>query len=222
LYFAPLHYEPNYSYPLLVWLHGPDSNENQVKQIMPHVSLRNYVGASPRGTALSSQDDGSQIQFCWQHDEVHISLALERLWECIDGATKRFNIARARVFIAGLESGGTMALRLAMKCPSQFAGALSIGGAFPTERAPLAALDEVRRLPLYFATTSHSVEYPQTQVCEHLRLFHSAGMSITMRQYPGEDGLTDLMLADMDRWIMERITKSQVANESKCQHHSAN
>ena len=52
-YFAPLHYEPNYSYPLIVWLHGPHNNELELKQIMPLVSMRNYVAAAPRGTAPS-------------------------------------------------------------------------------------------------------------------------------------------------------------------------
>ena len=28
-----------------------------------------------------------------------------------------------------------------------------------------------------------------------------------LRQYPGPDELTDLMLSDMDRWIMDRINQ---------------
>ena len=46
---APLHYEPNYAYPLLVWLHGPSGDEQELKRIMPLVSLRNYVSLGVRG-----------------------------------------------------------------------------------------------------------------------------------------------------------------------------
>src|SRR5437016_9189131 len=48
--FTPLHYERNYAYPLIVWLHGPRDNERQVAQVMPLVSMRNYIAVGPRGT----------------------------------------------------------------------------------------------------------------------------------------------------------------------------
>jgi phospholipase/carboxylesterase len=222
-YFAPLYYERNYSYPLLIWFHGPHNNENQLKQIMPLVSLRNYVGAAPRGTAPSEQDDGSRIRFCWRQQENYVEQAEQRLWECLDGARQRFNIASDRIFLAGLHCGGTMAIRLALRNPTQFAGALSFGGPFPGDRAPLARLAAVRRLPLFFATTAESLCYPLGRVCEHLRLYHSAGMSVTLRQYPGDDSLTKLMLCDMDRWIMERVTKAQSGTAGNLvEHHSTN
>ena len=49
--FAPLHYEKNYAYPLIVWLHGPGGDEGQLKRIMPCISTRNYAAVAPRGTA---------------------------------------------------------------------------------------------------------------------------------------------------------------------------
>jgi hypothetical protein len=55
-----------------------------------------------------------------------------------------------------------------------------------------------------------------------LRLFHSAGLSVTIRQYPGEDGLTVPMLTEMDRWIMERVTKARPTEVNLIEHHSAN
>ena len=46
--FAPLHYEPNYAYPLVIWLHGPGDDERQLLRVMPLVSMRNYVSVGPR------------------------------------------------------------------------------------------------------------------------------------------------------------------------------
>jgi len=99
-----------------------------------------------------------------------------------------------------------MAIRLALRNPQCFTAALSFGGPFPTAGAPLARLHLARRVALFFATTSQSMLYPQSAICEDLRLFHTAGLSVHIRQYPGEDGLTNLMLSDMDRWIMEHVT----------------
>src|SRR5580658_5486284 len=51
--FAPMHYEPGYSYPLLVWLHGAGCDERQLLRIMPLVSMRNYVAVAPRGVPVA-------------------------------------------------------------------------------------------------------------------------------------------------------------------------
>jgi hypothetical protein len=69
-------------------------------------------------------------------------------------------------------------------------------------------LNEARGLPLWLASCGESRDYPLAQVCRDLRLFHSAGMSVSVRQYPGGDELTTLMLSDMDRWIMEQVCAS--------------
>ena len=99
-----------------------------------------------------------------------------------------------------------MALRLALRNPERFAGALSFGGPFPTRCAPLARLQRIRRLPLFLAITSQSECYPQQQICQDLRLFHSANLKVTIHQYPGDDALTTVMLSDMDRWVMKQVT----------------
>jgi phospholipase/carboxylesterase len=49
------------------------------------------------------------------------------------------------------------------------------------------------------------VAYPSTVVCDDLRLLHTAGLSITVREYPCGDEIDLNMLQDVDRWIMEQI-----------------
>jgi phospholipase/carboxylesterase len=204
--FAPLHYERNYAYPLIVWLHGADDNENQLKRIMPLVSLRNYVAIAPRGTAAST--DAHPAAFNWQQTGDHIQAAEERVLDCLAAAQAKFHLAAGRVFLAGCDCGGSMALRVAMRQPRRFAGVLSFGGQFPTGDAPLAQLAEARRLSIFVACNRASQRYPTDVVCDDLRLLHSAGMSVVLREYPGTDGLTPRMLSDMDRWLMEQITRA--------------
>jgi phospholipase/carboxylesterase len=201
--FSPLHYEPNYAYPLIVWLHGPGADERQLRKIMPSISMRNYVGAAVRGTlALGSREAG----FAWSQSAGHIRRAEERTLAAVAAAQRRFNISSSRIFLAGFDCGGTMALRIACQYPDRFAGVLSMGGEFPLGNAPLSRLAEVRRLAVLLATGRDSDRYPPERVCENLRLFYAAGMSIHLRQYPVAQDLTTQMLSDMDRWIMEQIT----------------
>lgn len=203
-FFAPLHYEPKYAYPLLVWLHGPgQDDECQLVRIMPMISMRNYAAAAPRGFA---RHDSTALD--WPQDPLSIESATHRVFDCMGAARDRFNIAAKRVFLGGFGAGGTMAFRIALNHPESFAGVLSLGGALPQGHQPLGRLVAARRLPAFLAMGRDSEIYGPEMACEDLRLLHTAGVSVTLRQYPCGHELSEQMLRDVDRWIMEQITVS--------------
>ncbi len=201
--FVPHHYEPNFAYPLLVWLHGPGDDERQLQQIMPHVSLRNYVAVCPRGC---SRPLPGEPGFRWAQTVQAIEEAEQRVLDSIDLACTRYRVAAEHVFLAGFQCGGTMALRIGLQHPKRFAGVASIGGPFPEGSAPLARLRQLRGLPLFIAQGRDSLEYPLQHSCAELHLFHAASLHVTLRQYPVADDLTTAMLADLNTWMMERVT----------------
>ena len=204
-FFAPLHYEPKYAYPLLVWLHGPGyDDERQLIRIMPMISMRNYAAAAPRGFAVAQGDSIEALG--WPQTAERIDGATERVFDCIDAATSRFHVERRRIFLGGFDAGGTMAFRIAMNHPERFAGVLSLGGPFPRGLQPFGQLIAARRLPAFLALGRDSQVYGPEQACDDLRLLHTAGISVTLRQYPCEHQLSEQMLRDVDRWIMEQIT----------------
>ena len=213
--FAPLHYAPRYDYPLIVWLHGPGSDERQLMRIMPLISMRNYVAVAPRGTLQESDDPSRGEVYGWSHSEKGLQLAEQRIFDSIELTRQRFNFGQRRVFLAGFDCGGTMAFRVAMNHPYRFAGILSLGGVFPTGRAPLSRLPEARQLPVFLATGRRSTVYREVDVCADLRLLHTAGLSITLRLYPCGHELSPQMLADVDRWIIDQIT-TPVSAASGC------
>jgi phospholipase/carboxylesterase len=204
--FAPLHYEPGYAYPLVVWLHGTTGNERQVRRVMPRVSMRNYVSIAPRGTCATPADgDG----FCWQQTAEAIEQAETRIFDCVEIASRRFNVHPDRVFLAGMDCGGTMALRTAWNHPGRFAGVATFGGSMPLHGRPLRNVNALRRLPCFVATGRQSGDYPEADVCRDLRLMHAAGCTVALRQYPCGDELTTTMLADFDRWMMALVCPPQ-------------
>jgi phospholipase/carboxylesterase len=208
---APLHYEPNYAYPLVVWLHGDGGDERQLARVMPHISMRNYVAAGVRGTRPCTQRPG----FCWQQTDEDICAAEQRVLEAIAAASARFHVHPERIFLAGYECGGTMAYRLALRAPQRFAGALSAGGPFPSGRTPLANLERLRDYPLFLAICRDSERYTTEDVCRELVLFHAASLRVAVRQYPCGDELTTQMLHDMNVWMMERVTGMPGADEEE-------
>ncbi len=207
--FVPLHYEAGYAYPLVVWLHGRGNDERQLMRIMPMVSMRNFIAIAPRGTCASDLSQGASYE--WRQSRSDIQRAEQRIFDGIAMAREKFNIAPRRIFLAGFDCGGTMAFRVAMSHPSRFAGVLSCCGPFPHGYTPLGNLTEARKLPVLLAVGRDSSEYQPDEVCENLRLLHTAGLSITLRQYPSGHELSAQMLADVDHWIIEQIT-----SEGRC------
>lgn len=197
---VPQHYERNYAYPLVVWLHDAGGDERELKKIMPLVSLRNYVSLAVRGTQQAERG------FEWPETADAILAAESRVDEAVAQARQRFHVHPTRIFVAGSGAGGTMALRLALRWPNRFAGGASIGGCFPVGHSPLARLSQARRSRLLIMHCRDSETYSVDQVCDELALFHAAGMSVTLRQYPCGDELTTQMLRDLDVWLMEQVT----------------
>jgi phospholipase/carboxylesterase len=210
--FAPIHYEPGYGYPLLVWLHGKASREQELRQVMPLVSMRNYVAIAPRGT-WSNPPTGRTVnnrgRFDWRQSSDGIESAEARIAECIAVATQRFNIHSQRIFLVGRGCGGTMAVRIAWNNPGKFAGVAAINGPLPTRLSPLRRVNELRQLPCLLTTSRDSRSYPSDRVCRDLRLLHVAGCTVALRQYPGADGLTNNMLSDLNGWLMEIVCNSR-------------
>ncbi|MBC8354127.1 MAG: hypothetical protein H8E66_19215 [Planctomycetes bacterium] len=199
--FTPMHYERKYAYPLLIWLHGPGDDERQLQRVMPLISMRNYAAVGPRGTQQMESPG-----FTWSPNDQSLISAEQRVFDCLENASDKFNIASRRIFLAGFEAGGTAAFQIGLRHPDRFAGVLSLGGPFPLNCRPLARLDEARSLPLFIAQGRDSEQYPIERTCEELRLFHVAGLSVTLRQYPCGDELNTQMLSDVDSWMMEIVT----------------
>lgn len=198
--FIPLHYEKNYAYPLIIWLHDDAGRADQVQQVLPATSLRNYVGIgvqSPQGNDSSG--------FRWDQDWKTIDLAQHSIEAAIDQASVRCNINPSRIFRGGRGTGGTMALRLALARPELFAGVMSIDGPLPNDQTPLREWTRCRTLPIYWAHDRTSTHFSLQQLCRQLRLFHIAGFSVTLRQYPLAEMLDKDALSDMNHWMMEMI-----------------
>ena len=98
-----------------------------------------------------------------------------------------------------------MAVRIAWNHPERFKGAATIGGSLPECHRPLQHVNRLRRLPLLLACGQNASVFDQQLVCDNLRLLHSAGMIVALRQYPCADDLRTTMLNDLDHWVMNIV-----------------
>lgn len=208
--FGPQRYEPRYDYPLVVWLHSCGSGEREIENVMPELSLQNYVACAPRGPIACDPDGKS---FRWSDSPAATAISEEVVFEAISIAKSEFSIASNRIFLAGFGSGGSMAWRLALRYPQRFAGVISVCGGFPQDNHPLTNYSTARDLPTLWMYGGDSATCGIDKVCDSLPVMHAASLSVDIRQYPCGDELLTNMLSDANSWIMERVTNQPTVSE---------
>ena len=181
-FFLPLHYEPNYAYPLLVWIDKTiDKREGDrptddalwsLRKLMPQLSLRNFLGVSIRLPNRSAEgfDDGAAPS----DDEFTDQL----IDEAIELAAARYRVNLAKIFVGGHADGGSAALGCAFRCPSRFAGVLSFGGPFPDRHGCLTHLPRVRQLPIFLACFDDVAGNGGESIQADLTLARTAGLDV--------------------------------------------
>ena len=210
-FFLPLHHCENYQYPLLVWFHSNGFNEHQIDQVMPHISLRNYVGVGIRGTKAA---DSIGHRFDWHHSPAGIATTQEAVMQAIEAAADRFSINTTRVVLAGYREGGTMALRTAMREPQRFAGVISLGGRMPSGSIRNFQQLRERRMPMLWQWGTENEQYNNKNLKVDCQTSMAIGSQVEVRQYPGDDEMTTIALHDLDEWIMKQVVSDSSIQDS--------
>ncbi len=210
-FFLPVNYEPNYRYPLIVWLHSDGYNENQISQVMPHISLQNYVGVGIRG---SRSVDPVGHCFDWSSQKAAVVRCENAIWQAIEDASERYSIHPERVFLAGYGAGGTMARRVALRQPTAFAGCISLGGRFPRGGGVLSNLAAARQLRNFWAVAMQNPQISDGDFEQDIALASAARLRLDVRRYTVADEMVQEVLRDVDAWIMELVTGVQTLSFS--------
>ncbi len=203
--YVPLHYERGYGYPLIVWLHDNGLNETDGVEVVSRLSLRNYIAVAPRGTEPCVAGG-----YAWIQSTAAIAATEHAVFAAIDGACVQLNVHRQRVFIAGAGQGGSMAFRLAFRHPELFAAVISLNGPLPDGLAPLARLKACRQVPILWTQNAGHHSFSDGVLAEQLKLLYTAGFDLTLRQYPESEPAWPVILPDVHRWIMERVSDSVI------------
>jgi phospholipase/carboxylesterase len=200
--FLPTGYEPNYAYPLLVFLHGLGGSDEQVLRLAPRLSRRNYVCISLRGPQLLGTRPDGRLGYGWGLDGLHDSLVEDYVFGAIEQTRRNYHIHSERIYLAGFREGGMLAYRLGATFPGRFGGVISLNGAMPRHGGPLLRLPEVRQLRVLIGHGIANAVVPLSMALRDYRVLYAAGLSIRMYTYPTTHRLHPDMLRDLDRWLM--------------------
>jgi phospholipase/carboxylesterase len=209
--FLPTGYEPNYPYPLLVFFHGHEEDDEQVLHFAPGVSRRNYICISLRGPdALGTRSDGRCV-FGWGQDGRCDAPVEDYVLRAVEQTRRSYHVHSERVYLAGFCEGATLAYRLGLSAPEKFAGLISLNGNMPHTGCPLLRLNDLRNLKVFIGHGQANAVVPMTNARQDARLLYTAGLSVTLKSYPTTDRIHAEMLRDVNRWVMSHVTGDENA-----------
>jgi phospholipase/carboxylesterase len=207
--FLPTGYEPNYPYPLLVFLHGHGGSEEQILRLAPQLSRRNYICIGLRGPrALGLRDNGLPA-YSWGVEAPSDAQIEEYVFRAIEQTRRHYHVHSERIYLAGYHEGATLAYRLGMTYPERFAGIISLNGAMPRRGGPLLRLPEVRKLRVLIGHGIANEIVPLEWARQDFRLLYTAGLSIHMHTYAATHRIHRDMLRDINRWVMQAINDDE-------------
>src|SRR5260370_20552694 len=107
--FLPTGYEPNYPHPLLVFLHGHGSNEEQILRLAPRLSRRNYICIGLRGPhAVASRATGA-VAYSWGLDANPDSAVEDYVLRSIEQTRRLYHVHSQRIYLAGFRARAPLA-----------------------------------------------------------------------------------------------------------------
>jgi len=206
--FLPTGYEPNYPYPLVVFLHGRGGSEEQILRLAPRLSRRNYVCIALRGPHPVGLRPDGRPAFSWGCEDSDDPTVEEYVLRAVEQTRRHYHVHSERIYLAGFCEGATVAYRLGLLYPERFAGVVSLNGAMP-RRGPLLRLPEVRQLRVLIGHGIANAVVPLPLARRDFHLLYAAGLSVRMHTYAATHRIHPAMLRDIDRWIMDSIQSEQ-------------
>ncbi len=200
--FLPTGYEPRYAYPLLVFFHGQGGDEQQILQLAPRLSRRNFICIGLRGPRVTDLRNDGRIGFSWGTCDSYDVLLEDYVLEAVEQTRETFNIHSERIYLAGVCEGASLAFRLGLTFPERFNGVISLNGTMPQHRRPLFRFPEVKNLRVFMGHGIANALMPLSLAKNDYKLLYSAGLDVDLKTYPTNHRLHIYMLRDINRWII--------------------
>ncbi len=204
--YVPERYEERYAYPLIIWFHSDDTDEDQLEDVMTAVSSQNYCGLALRGNHFHTPSGGyrwntsaSQFGSVPLLDLLHVTTCRLR---------QAFHIHSERIFLAGSGRGADAAMQMLVQRPDWFAGAVLLDPAGDRELLEAERLTGLRGKPVLQTVCRTTSNEQLARNVECVRLLRSAGADVEVRL---NDQAVDPISSEvrfLDHWVMGNLNRT--------------
>ncbi len=202
----PPHYEPNYAYPLIVWLHDSEWTARELLDLMPRISPQSYLGLAIEGLTPTNRFASGPMSPTGSLDPL--DGLLETLKDVARQMRREFHVHSERIYLAGFGDQASVALRMLLRRPEWFAGALAFGLRDTKLDSALANYDELRGKRVFLSAGVRDSRVSMADVTGIGRLLRSFGIQAVLRAYDSSESPTPKLLSDVDHWLMNGVCES--------------
>lgn len=198
--FLPCHYEPGYSYPLIVWLRSSMHDGADIAQWIPAISDRNYVAIEMTGPLAARFALGRSS---WPSDRSALAAVEAAVETGLATASDHFSIHPDRVLLAGVGETGTLATTAGLVSSQRLAGAIAID---PGPACLMTLLREFRRMRdrRLFLGAANQKPSPRATI-ELVDLLTTAGVSVDTCDAFGTERAGNAVAQRINEWMMAII-----------------
>ncbi len=201
--FLPSGYEPNYPYPLLVFLHGHAGCEEQILELAPRLSRRNFICIGLRGPQPAIARNGNRVGFTWDPNGLCDAYVEDYVFRAVEQTRRDYHVHSERIYLAGFCEGATPAYRLGLRHPKKFGGVIALNGTMPRRQGPLFHLPQVRNFRIFIGHGIANARAPLSIARRDFLALYTAGTAVEMHTYPATHRLHPDMLRDVNRWVVD-------------------
>ncbi|MBM79476.1 MAG: hypothetical protein CMJ78_02635 [Planctomycetaceae bacterium] len=204
--FLPENYEPNYAYPLVVWMTDSQRDTRRLMDMMPKISKQNYLGI----TVESKIEQSSSVDASWANAATLAGPLQETLLERVRQVRSEYHVHSERIYLAGFEAGGTLAIQMLLHRPDWYGGAIAFAPEFPSNNKVLANFQQLQRKRLMIGMSAQHRSQSIAETVDAGRILYSAGMEVATRIYDSLDEAPQNMMSDLNHWLMDCIVESNL------------
>ena len=204
--FLPENYEPNYAYPLVVWLTDSNRDQRRLMDMMPKISKQNYLGI----TVESDITPSASVDASWANAGDMAGPLQEKLLERVREVRSEYHVHSERIYLAGFEAGGTLAIQMLLHKPDWYGGAIAFAPEFPSNDKVLTNFQQLQRKRLLIGMSSQHSSQSIAKTVEYGRVLYTAGMEVATRIYDSLDEAPQNMMSDLNHWLIDCIVESNL------------
>jgi predicted esterase len=206
----PADYDPAQSYPLVIGLHGFGSNAERFLTNFNAFANPQFIYAVPQAPYISPQPD--YIGYSWiLFDTGNLEMEFQTMQNSIDYVLQVEELVRQRAnvsetYLLGFSQGGTLAYRLALAHPDQYAGLAAIAAPLDEYYATPDAMAALAGLRLFIAHGTDDDALPIDYSIAARDAFIANGNDVEYFEYEGKHSFDAAVLQLIEDWILNRET----------------
>jgi phospholipase/carboxylesterase len=178
-------------------LHAEGEDEDAVAHLAPRLSPRNYIAACPRGLRPVGNGLTGRPTFSWHAGDTRLT---RYLLGVVAHARREYHIHPDRIYLLGIRDGAAVAGRAGAMLAGRIAGVIALNGVLPRR------VDRTAGLRVFVGHGSLNPLSPVAAARKAALRWAATGAELRYHTYPATHAITDDMLRDVNRWIIDSIS----------------